>query len=92
MPSFCEAERLLFNKKRSESTVKKKVFWTVNLLLLCAMVLHVGICWYSLSQDPLGNSAPAWVSLLNALYYLVPLALLHIGRSAYRRRSLQNKS
>lgn len=72
--------------------MKKKVFWTVNLLLLCAMVLHVGIRWYSLSQDPLGNSAPAWVSLLNALYYLVPLALLHIGRFAYRRRSLQNKS
>ena len=46
--------------------MKKKVFWTVNLLLLCAMVLHVGICWYSLSQDPLGNSAPAWGSLLIA--------------------------
>ena len=92
MPGFCKDEMSLIQKERSESTVKKKVFWTVNLLLLCAMVLHVGICWYSLSQDPLGNSAPAWVSLLNALYYLVPLALLQTGRFAYRRRSLQNKS
>lgn len=72
--------------------LKAKLFWTINLLLLCAMVLHVGIRWYSLAQDPLGNSAPAWVSLLNALYYLVPLALLQTGRFVYRRRSLQNKS
>ena len=72
--------------------LKAKLFWIINLLLLCAMALHVGIRWYSLAQDPLANSAPAWASLLNAFYYLVPLALLQIGRFVYRRRSLQNKS
>lgn len=67
--------------------MKKGLFWSVNLLLLFAMVFHVAFSWYSLAQNPYENSAPAWVSLFNAFYYLISLGLLHLGRFLYHRRA-----
>lgn len=56
--------------------MKKSIYW-INLILLVAMLLHVGISMYVHSQD-ITNSAPAYVCLLNGLYYLIPMGVLNL--------------
>jgi len=55
----------------------KKVIVILNVLLVCAMVIHVGIKMFLHSQNP-SNSAPAYVQIINAIYYLIPLLLINV--------------
>ena len=48
------------------------IIW-INIAVLLAMCVHVGVAMYLHSQIP-SNSAPAWVNLVYAIYYLIPLA------------------
>ena len=47
----------------------KKIVVILNILLVCAMVIHVGIQMFLHSQHP-EYSAPIYVELIYAIYYL----------------------
>lgn len=50
---------------------KKKVITLLNILLVIAMVVHVGIKMYLHGQKA-EYSSPVYVELTNAAYYLIP--------------------
>ena len=54
----------------------KKVMIILNVLLLCAMVIHVGVKVFLHGQHP-EYSAPAYTQLIYAVYYLIPLAVIN---------------
>lgn len=49
----------------------------INVLLVVAMVLHVGIAMFIHSQHR-DWSAPAYLEIINAIYYIVPLIIVNI--------------
>ncbi|MBQ6706875.1 MAG: hypothetical protein IJN07_05160 [Clostridia bacterium] len=55
----------------------KKVMIILNVLLLCAMVIHVGVKVFLHGQHP-EYSAPAYTQLIYAVYYLIPLAVINV--------------
>jgi len=55
----------------------KKAIVMLNILLVCAMIIHVGIKMYLHGQHP-EYSAPIYVELINAVYYLIPLVLINV--------------
>lgn len=55
----------------------RKLILFINIIVLIAMVTHVGIAMYQHSQV-LMNSAPAYVNIIQSVYYLVPLAVFDI--------------
>lgn len=63
----------------------RNVLVLLNVLLLLVMVVHVGILYAQHSMHP-EWSAPAYVELLNVVYYLVPFAALHIIGFIVKRR------
>lgn len=56
---------------------KKKVVALLNILLIIAMVVHVGIRMYVHGQQE-EYSSPIYVELINAIYYLIPLVAINI--------------
>lgn len=54
----------------------KKIVVILNILLVCAMVIHVGIQMFLHSQHP-EYSAPIYVELIYAIYYLIPLVIIN---------------
>lgn len=56
---------------------KKKVLTLLNILLVVAMVVHVGVKMYLHGQRD-EYSSPAYVELINAVYYLIPLVAINI--------------
>ena len=65
---------------------RKKVIVIINVLLICAMAIHVGVKMYLHGQHP-EYSSPVYIELVNAAYYLVPLIIIDIGNRILRRRS-----
>ncbi|MGN1000090.1 MAG: hypothetical protein ACI4PO_11105 [Faecousia sp.] len=65
--------------------MKKKMIVLFNVLMLCAMVVHVGVKMYLHAQHP-GNSAPAYLQVINAVYYLIPLALVNLGYLIWKKK------
>ena len=63
----------------------KKVIMILNLVLVCAMVIHVGTAWYHHTQH-MSNSAPAHVTLIYSVYYLIPLAIINVIGLFFRKR------
>lgn len=55
---------------------KRKLLRIINIVLLIAMVIHVAIAWYLHAQCPM-NSAPAWLTIIYSIYYLIPLAIIN---------------
>ncbi len=55
----------------------RKVIIILNVLLLCAMVIHVGVKMFLHGQHP-EYSAPAYIQLIYAVYYLIPLAAIDV--------------
>lgn len=64
---------------------KQKVILVLNVLLICAMVIHVGVKMYLHGQHP-GYSSPVYVELINAVYYLIPLIIINIGNLVLKKR------
>ena len=56
---------------------KGKMLTLLNVLLVAAMVIHVGVKMYLHGQQD-EYSSPIYVELLNAVYYLIPLAAINI--------------
>ena len=56
----------------------KKIIFFINILLAVAMVVHVSISMYLYAQHP-EYSAPAYVELINAVYYLVPIIIIDVA-------------
>lgn len=56
---------------------KKKMLTLLNVLLVAAMVIHVGVKMYLHGRQS-EYSSPIYVELLNAVYYLIPLAAINI--------------
>jgi flagellar basal body-associated protein FliL len=56
---------------------KKKLLTLLNILLVVAMVVHVGIKMYLHGQQ-VEYSAPVYVEMINAVYYLVPLVAINV--------------
>ena len=56
---------------------KKKVLTMLNILLVVAMVVHVGVKMYLHGQRD-EYSSPMYVELINAVYYLIPLVAINI--------------
>lgn len=56
---------------------KKKVLTLLNILLVVAMVVHVGVKMYLHGQRD-EYSSPVYVELINAVYYLIPLVAINI--------------
>lgn len=54
-----------------------KVLSIINILLIVAMILHVGISMFIHSQNKDWGS-PAYIELLKAIYYIVPLIVVNI--------------
>lgn len=63
----------------------KRVRILVNVVLVCAMVIHVGVAMFLHGQNPV-NSAPAYVELVHAIYYLIPLIVVNLGFSFLKKR------
>lgn len=49
----------------------------INILIIIAMIIHVGISMYVHSQNTDWGS-PAAVELLKAVYYIIPLIIVNI--------------
>lgn len=49
----------------------------LNILLVVAMVIHVGVRMYLHGQRD-EYSSPVYVELINAVYYLIPLIAINI--------------
>lgn len=49
----------------------------INILLVVAMVLHVGIMMYIHSQNTDWGS-PAYIELVKAVFYIVPLMIVNV--------------
>ena len=64
---------------------KKKTLTVINLLLVCAMVIHVGVKMYLHAQHS-EYSTPAYVELINAVYYLIPLTLINAVNWIYLKK------
>ena len=64
--------------------MRKKIVTVINILLLCAMVLHVGGKLLLHFQHP-EYSAPAYVELINAVYYLIPIILVNLGYRIFQK-------
>lgn len=64
---------------------RKKVIVVLNVLLICAMVIHVGVKMYLHGQHP-EYSSPTYVELFNAVYYLIPLLIINIGNLVLKKR------
>lgn len=64
----------------------KRIIQLLNIIVLIAIVIHVGIAMYLHSQVP-SNSAPAWVNIIYAVYYLIPLAVIDIGYLIFKKRT-----
>ncbi len=58
---------------------KEKWFVLINVVLVCAMIIHVGGRMYSHSQHA-EYSSPVYVELIYAVYYLIPLIVLNVLR------------
>lgn len=64
---------------------RNKVIMGLNILLICAMIIHVGIKMYLHGQSP-EYSAPAYVELINAVYYLIPLFIINVGNLVLNKK------
>lgn len=64
---------------------RKKVLIMLNVLLICAMVIHVGVRMYLHGQHP-EYSSPVYIEVINAIYYLIPLLIINIGNFILRNR------
>ena len=64
---------------------RNKIVVIINVLLLCAMVVHVGVKLYLHTQHP-EYSAPAYTELVNAVYYLIPLTLINAANWIWVRK------
>ena len=57
----------------------------LNVLLICAMVIHVGVKMYLHGQHT-EYSSPVYVELINAVYYMIPLLIINIGNLVLKKR------
>ena len=64
---------------------RKKVIIVLNVLLIFAMVIHVGVKMYLHGQHP-AYSSPVYVELFNAVYYLIPLLIINFGNLVLKQR------
>ncbi|MCI6676415.1 MAG: hypothetical protein MSG78_05890 [Clostridiales bacterium] len=64
---------------------RKKVIIFLNVFLICAMAIHVGVKMYLHGQHP-EYSSPVYVELINAVYYLIPLLIINIGNFILKKR------
>lgn len=62
-----------------------KVITVLNILLTCAMVVHVGVKLYLHGQHT-EYSSPTYVELINAVYYVIPLLIINIGNIILKKR------
>lgn len=65
---------------------RKSIIIILNVLLICAMVIHVGVKMYLHGQHP-EYSTPVYVELINAVYYLIPLAAINIANLLIKKKS-----
>jgi hypothetical protein len=63
---------------------KEKWFVLITVLLVCAMIIHVGVRMYIHSQHP-EFSSPIYVELFHAVYYLIPLIVLNLLKVILRK-------
>ena len=62
----------------------KRAVVILNILLVCAMVIHVGIRMFLHFQHP-EYSAPIYTELIYAVYYLIPLAIINVAQLIVRK-------
>ncbi len=67
--------RLVFKEKKTVDIVVA----TLNILLVCAMVIHVGISIYMHAQHSLTTSAPVYIEIYRSIFYMVPFLIINIG-------------
>lgn len=63
---------------------KEKWILLINVLLVCAMIIHVGVRMYIHSQHP-EYSSPVYVELIYAVYYLIPLIVVNVLKVIMRK-------
>ncbi len=62
----------------------KKTVTVLNILLLIAMVIHMSIGMYAVSQDT-WTSFPIWAGAVYwGIYYIPVIAVLNLGYLGYR--------
>ncbi len=64
--------------------VRKKVIIIANILLICAMVVHIGIKLYLHLSNPM-NSAPAYVVIIDTVYYLIPILIINVVNLFFKK-------
>lgn len=65
--------------------MKNGLFIILNILLAFIMCVHIGAAMYVHSLHP-EWSAPAYVEFLNAVYYIIPFALVNLMWIFCRKR------
>lgn len=66
---------------------KQVILILINILMIVAMVIHVSVAMERHAQNSM-NSAPAYVAMVDAIYYLIPLAFIDIVYAViFKKRS-----
>ncbi len=65
---------------------KKNKIIIFNVLMISAMIIHVGVKMYAHSQHP-EYSTPMYTELVNAVYYLIPLLIVDLRNLFYKDES-----
>lgn len=63
---------------------KEKWILLINVLLVCAMIIHVGVRMYIHSQHP-EYSSPIYVELIYVVYYLIPIIVVNVLKVIMRK-------
>lgn len=66
--------------------IKKSSLMIINVLLVVAMILHVGISMFIHSQHK-DWSAPTYFEIVDAIYYIVPLIIVNIIGFIIRKKA-----
>jgi hypothetical protein len=64
---------------------RKKVVTAINILLSCAMAIHVGVSMYLHAQHP-EYSAPYYTEIINAVYYLIALLVVNLVNVVLKKK------
>ena len=57
--------------------MKKSIPFWLNIILFTAMTIHIWVSGVSHAGNPT-NSAPAYVTIINAVYYILPITAVNL--------------
>lgn len=66
--------------------MKNSGLWIINGIITALMIIYLIVRLAIWETGDVINSAPSWVVLIDAVYFLVPMAVVNTVWLIYRRR------